>query len=369
MALLPTDGSVNNPDRTNAQQKLNLAAIRNFLGDLLGTDSGNKGAARAALGVAPRATSVSVASVAGAVDLTIAAPDSDDITITGALAIISFIGAAGRVFRVRAAGVFTLTNGASIVTHTGANIVAGNGDSFMLRFTADNVVEVLNYVRVLPLVALPIASAATVNLTTGAPSRDDITITGALAITGFICAAGRVFRVRAGGAFTLTNNASIVTQTGGNRVVGVGDTFMLRFTAANVCEVLCYVEAAGPVPSRLATASGSAPSYSARAFVNFNGTGTVAIRSSGNVIGITDNAVGDYTINIDVPLPDANYAAVLQGTGSDATTNQARIMQIKGALATGATLKTTTQLQVVSGATNTSTGYSDMAEMNAVFFS
>ena len=44
------------------------------------------------------------------------------------------------------------------------------------------------------------------------------------------------------------------------------------------------------------------------AWVNFNGTGTVAIRTSYNVSSITDNAVGDYSINFTTPLADANYA-------------------------------------------------------------
>lgn len=57
----------------------------------------------------------------------------------------------------------------------------------------------------------------------------------------------------------------------------------------------------------LSTATGSAPSYSARAWVNFNGTGTVAIRASGNVTSITDNGTGDYTVNFTTAMPDANY--------------------------------------------------------------
>jgi hypothetical protein len=59
--------------------------------------------------------------------------------------------------------------------------------------------------------------------------------------------------------------------------------------------------------SVLATPSGSAPSYTCRAWVNFNGTGTVAIRASGNVTSITDNGTGDYTINFTTAMPDANY--------------------------------------------------------------
>jgi hypothetical protein len=52
---------------------------------------------------------------------------------------------------------------------------------------------------------------------------------------------------------------------------------------------------------------GTAPVYAARAWVNFNGTGTVAIRASGNVTSITDNGTGDYTVNFTTAMSDANY--------------------------------------------------------------
>jgi hypothetical protein len=45
-----------------------------------------------------------------------------------------------------------------------------------------------------------------------------------------------------------------------------------------------------------------------KAWVNFNGTGTVAIRASFNVSSITDNGTGDYTINFSTAMSDANYA-------------------------------------------------------------
>jgi hypothetical protein len=47
---------------------------------------------------------------------------------------------------------------------------------------------------------------------------------------------------------------------------------------------------------------------SAKAWVNFNGTGTVAIRAAFNVSSITDNATGDYTANFTTAMPDANYS-------------------------------------------------------------
>ena len=59
--------------------------------------------------------------------------------------------------------------------------------------------------------------------------------------------------------------------------------------------------------------SGSAPKYACRAWVNFNGTGTVAIRASGNVSSITDNGVGNYTINFTTAMQDANYAVASIG--------------------------------------------------------
>jgi hypothetical protein len=49
---------------------------------------------------------------------------------------------------------------------------------------------------------------------------------------------------------------------------------------------------------------------SAKAWVNFNGTGTVAIRASFNVTSITDNGAGDYTVNFTTAMPDTNYNAV-----------------------------------------------------------
>jgi hypothetical protein len=48
----------------------------------------------------------------------------------------------------------------------------------------------------------------------------------------------------------------------------------------------------------------------AAAWVNFNGTGTVAIRASSNVSSITDNSTGDYTVNFTTALVDANYSTV-----------------------------------------------------------
>ena len=70
-------------------------------------------------------------------------------------------------------------------------------------------------------------------------------------------------------------------------------------------------------PASLSTASGSAPSYSARAWVNFNGTGVVAIRASGNVTSITDNGTGNYTVNFTTTMVDANYSVTSMAGGTN----------------------------------------------------
>lgn len=56
-----------------------------------------------------------------------------------------------------------------------------------------------------------------------------------------------------------------------------------------------------------------ATAYGCRAWVNFNGTGTIAIRASGNVSSITDNGTGDYTVNFTNAMPDANYTTCFAG--------------------------------------------------------
>jgi len=55
-----------------------------------------------------------------------------------------------------------------------------------------------------------------------------------------------------------------------------------------------------------------------QAWVNFDGSGTVAIRDSGNVSSITDNGLGDYTVNFSTSMSDANYSALI--TANDDTT-------------------------------------------------
>lgn len=66
--------------------------------------------------------------------------------------------------------------------------------------------------------------------------------------------------------------------------------------------------------------SGSAPAFASRAWVNFQGTGTVTVRASGNCSSITDNGTGDYTMNFTTAMADTNYAlAGFAGTSGAGT--------------------------------------------------
>lgn len=69
-------------------------------------------------------------------------------------------------------------------------------------------------------------------------------------------------------------------------------------------------------------ATGTAPIYAARAWVNFDGTTTPpTIRASGNVSSVARNATGVFTINLTTAMPNANYSVVEGGTRNPAQNN------------------------------------------------
>ena len=112
-------------------------------------------------------------------------------------------------------------------------------------------------------------------------------------------------------------------------------------------------------------ASGSAPVYACRAWVNFNGTGTVAIRASGNVTSITDNAAGNFTVNFTTAMPDTNYS-VLGWARSDTTANT--VFGYVSAPSNGS--KTTSAIQIFQGVQNSGTTFpsADATEVNVAIF-
>jgi hypothetical protein len=112
--------------------------------------------------------------------------------------------------------------------------------------------------------------------------------------------------------------------------------------------------------------SGSAPYFGVRAWVNFNGTGTVAIRASGNVSSITDNGTGDYTINFTTALPNANYG-VFGIPNSFSASNSQGVINLYSTNADGTgTVKTTSACRILVA--NASTGSAvDYAQISVAF--
>jgi hypothetical protein len=242
-----------------------------------------------------------------------------------------------------------------------------------------------------------LASAATTDL--GAQTTDNLRITGTTTITSFGTAANGVTRnLRFAAALTLTHNAtSLILPGGANITTAAGDTGTVKSLGSGNWVVVSYQPAGGyvlpgsavvvplgtaaapsvsfsgdpdtgalsPGANRIQFATngiarqeiaadgsqlsvipgGSAllPDFKCRAWVNFNGTGTVAIRASGNVSSITDNATGDYTVNFITAMPDANY--MVAGTAQRNASNDGGCAL---ALKQGVTALTTSSVRIAT---------------------
>jgi hypothetical protein len=148
-------------------------------------------------------------------------------------------------------------------------------------------------------------------------------------ITG--TAAGLSIGGNAATATTVTTNANLtgaVTSVGNAASLGSFTTAQLLAAVTGETGTGAVVFGTSPTlttptinSAQIATVSGTAPLYLSRAWVNFDGTGTVAIRASGNVSSITDNGTGDYTINFTTVMPDANYAFTVGSSKSSGDLN------------------------------------------------
>jgi hypothetical protein len=148
---------------------------------------------------------------------------------------------------------------------------------------------------------------------------------------------------------SLTNASKIVMATNGSTdtqiisgVNGSGTYLPLSFYTNNT--LAGQFDTSGNLSFNSGYGS-AAVAYGCRAWVNFNGTGTVAIRASGNVTSITDNGTGDYTVNFTTAMPDVNYSAVATGYSDRTGTGTYGIYVGINTLATGSF-----QLDVLAGA-------------------
>lgn len=150
---------------------------------------------------------------------------------------------------------------------------------------------------------LPIASGGT-NATTAADARTNLGVpaSGAVTASGLTMATSRLLgRTTAGaGAIQEISAGNRITLSGGVISFDASGNFQFDSGYGSIATV-----------------------YGCRAWVNFTGTGTAAIRASGGVSSITDNATSNYTVNFSVTMPDTNYAA--QITGSNSSSNGAQV--------------------------------------------
>jgi hypothetical protein len=156
------------------------------------------------------------------------------------------------------------------------------------------------------------------------------------------------------GALLKGNGTSAVAVASAADIVGqIGSTAVTNATTAASCS------GNSATATALTTASGSAPSYSARVWVNFDGTGTVAIRASGNASSITDNGAGDYTVNFTTAMADTNYSigGFCRQPPDGSLFNAASITMVNG----GSGEATTTSCRIRVGCKgNTAGGDSDL---------
>ena len=127
------------------------------------------------------------------------------------------------------------------------------------------------------------------------------------------------------GTFTLaspnsnTNRTLTLPDAAGELLTTTGDgSGLTSLTSANLTGALPAISGAALTSLTSANLTGALPAISGaaltgiaapvKAWVNFNGTGTVAIRASFNVSSITDNGIGDYTVNFAVAMTDANFS-------------------------------------------------------------
>jgi hypothetical protein len=157
----------------------------------------------------------------------------------------------------------------------------------------------------------------------------------------------------AAASFVLSNSSGVIDGSAGQKaipsgaVVGTSDSQTLTNKSINASQLVNASISAAKLDG---AQSGSAPIYAARAWVNFNGTGSVAIRASGNVSSLSDNGTGDYTVNFTTALPTADYVSAGMSAYITNLAGNAAILY-EGDASGNAVTKTTTQARVVFGNT------------------
>lgn len=101
---------------------------------------------------------------------------------------------------------------------------------------------------------------------------------------------------------------------------------------------------------------------SAKAWVNFNGTGTIAARDSLNLSSLTDNGTGDYTVNLSNNMSNGNYNYAFSGMGYNGPADPQRFYVLH-ATTGNITQKTTSAIRMSVGYIGAAT---DTQDVNAL---
>jgi len=208
---------------------------------------------------------------------------------------------------------------------------------------------------------LPIANGGTNS--TATPTNGGITYgTGAALAYSVAGTSGQVLQSNGAAAPTWIAQSSIAAGSATNATLATTATLATLATLATTA-TLATLATLATSASKLTTASGSAPSYSARAWVRFDGTGTIGtnqtITGSGNVTSVFKNADGDYTITFTTAMPNANYAVSATGSNTKIAGGNRALMAKDGSF-------TTTTVDIFS--VYTATVPADCAAISVVIF-
>jgi len=97
------------------------------------------------------------------------------------------------------------------------------------------------------------------------------------------------------------NTTNLKNPSSGSNNIQLGTDGSSTLTTAKLTTLADSAGSNTSTPAQIASGR-------AKAWVNFDGTGTVAIRASYNVSSITDNGQGNYTVNFTTAMPDGNYS-------------------------------------------------------------
>lgn len=217
------------------------------------------------------------------------------------------------LFYTNGTGNYTLSTGATITTGTIPNLTAGTTTSTLGTITNLTAGTTNSTGASITNGTIQTLTASTATISQGSAILTQGTIVTLNSTTGTI---GNLSTTLAGD-FTISQGtgtlgtSGVTSGTYGNAsaIPFITVDAKGRITSATTGTFSSTPPDASITPAKMSGAqSGSAPAYAIRGWVNFNGTGTISIRGSGNVSSISDGGVGIYTVNWNTPMPSATYS-------------------------------------------------------------